>query len=63
MKWLVVMLLLLAAVLLAVGRWTRVAGHSADERAGSDLAYLLAMLLIALAVVLLVAWAVVNLFF
>lgn len=63
MKWLVVTLLLLAAVLLAAGRWTRVSGHSADERAGSDLAYLLAMLLIALAVMLLVAWAVVNLFF
>jgi uncharacterized protein HemY len=63
MKWLVVILVLLAVALLTVGRLTRISGHSADERAGSDIAYLLAVLPIALAVLLLVAWAVVNLFF
>jgi flagellar biogenesis protein FliO len=46
-----------------VGKWTRVSGRSPDERAGSDIPYLLAALLTALAVILLVAWAIVNLFF
>lgn len=63
MKWMVVVLFLLAVLLFAVGKWTRMAGRSADERAGSDIPYLLAALLIVLAVVLLAAWAIVKLFF
>lgn len=63
MKWIVVILVLLAVLLFGVGKWTRISGHSADERAGSDIPYLLATLLIALVVILLVAWAVRMLFF
>lgn len=63
MKWIIVILVLLSLLLFGVGKWTRVSGRSADERAGSDIPYLLAMLLMALVVILLVAWAVENLFF
>jgi uncharacterized protein HemY len=63
MKWIVVILFLFAVLLFAVGKWTRVSGRSPDERAGSDIPYLLAALLTALAVILLVAWAIANLFF
>ncbi len=63
MKWIVVVLVLAAILLFALGRWTRVTGQSPDERAGSDIPYLLATLLVALTVILLVGWAIANLFF
>ena len=63
MKWIVVILVVLAVLLFVVGKWTQISGHSSDERVGSDIPYLLATLLIALALVLLVIWAVINLFF
>jgi hypothetical protein len=63
MQWLVIGLFVLAAVLFAVGRSTRVSGRSPDEKAGSDIPYVLGMVVLALNVALLVGWALVHLFF
>jgi hypothetical protein len=63
MKWTVIVLLALAALHFAWGRWVRVSGRSADERAGSDLPYLLGGVFLSLGVLLLVGWAVMRLFF
>ena len=62
MKWLVIGLFVLAAALFALGRWTRVSGRSPDEKAGSDIPYLLGMVVLVLAILLLAGWAVVHLF-
>ena len=63
MKWITIGLLLAATVLFAVGKWTRVVGRSADERAGSDIPYLLGGVLLAIDILLLAGWAVVYLIF
>jgi hypothetical protein len=63
MKWTVIVLLALAILHFAWGRWVRVSGRSADERAGSDLPYLLGSVFLSLGVLLLVGWAVMRLFF
>ncbi len=63
MKWIVISLLVLASALFAVGKWTRIVGRSADERAGSDIPYLLAGFLLAIDIVLVVGWAVGRLIF
>jgi hypothetical protein len=62
MRWAVIVLFLLAIVHFAWGRWVRVSGRSADERAGSDLPYLLGAAFLALGVLLLIGWALVRLF-
>jgi len=63
MKWIVLALFAVACVFFAIGRWTRVSGRSADERAGSDIPYLIGGFLLALDVLLLVGWAIAHLFF
>jgi hypothetical protein len=63
MKWIVITLFVLAGLLFAIGKWTRMSGRSADERAGSDIPYLLGALLLTLNVCLLVAWAIMHLIF
>lgn len=61
MKWLVIGLFVLAALLFALGRWTRVTGRSPDERAGSDIPYLLGAIVLVLDIILLAGWAFVHL--
>jgi hypothetical protein len=63
MKWIVLALFVVACLFFAVGRWTRITGRSADERAGSDIAYLIGAVLLVLDVLLLVGWAIAHLFF
>lgn len=63
MTWTVIVLFALAFALIAWGRWTRVSGRSADERAGSDLPYLLGAALLVIDVLLLAGWALARLFF
>jgi hypothetical protein len=58
MKWIVISLFALAVGLFGVGLWTRFTGRSADERAGADVPFLLAGLLLAIDAVLVVGWAV-----
>lgn len=57
MKWLVIALFLVAAAMFAVGKWTRLSGRSPDEKAGSDIPYLVGMTAFVLAILLLAAWA------
>ena len=63
MKWIVLVLFVLAALLFGWGRWVRMSGRSADERAGSDMPYLLGAVLLVLAVLLLAGWALLRLVF
>ena len=63
MKWIVIALFLVASLLFAIGKWTRMSGRSADERAGSDIPYLLGAILLAFDVLLLAGWALVHLIF
>lgn len=57
MKWLVIGLFVLAAVLFGFGRGTRIWGRSPDEKAGSDIPYLLGAAAFVLAILLLAGWA------
>ena len=63
MKWIVIALFVVALLLFAVGKWQRIIGQSPDEKAGSDLFYLLGMVLIVVDVLVLVVWACAQLFF
>lgn len=61
MTWILAGLLVLAGLLSGIGVWTRRVGRSADERAGADIPFLLAGLLLALDILLLAGWAVARL--
>ena len=63
MKWTIIALFVLAGALFVIGKWTRIVGRSVDEKAGSDIPYLLGALLLVLAVLLLAGWAIVRLLF
>jgi hypothetical protein len=63
LKWIVISLFALACVLFAAGLWTRLAGRSADERAGAAFPFMLAGLLLSIDAVLVVGWAVGRLIF
>ena len=56
MKWLVIALFIFAAAMFALGKWTRISGRSPDEKAGSDIPYLLGAAAFVLAILLLAGW-------
>jgi hypothetical protein len=62
MRWIVLVLAVLACVLFAVGKWTRMSGRSPDERAGSDIPYLLGALLLVICLFLLAGWGLWHMF-
>jgi hypothetical protein len=62
-KWIVLTLFALAALLFGVGTWTRIVGRSADERGDAGLPFLLGAIVLAIDILLIVGWAVVRLFF
>jgi hypothetical protein len=63
LKWIVISLLVLASLLFSVGAWTRIVGRSADERVGSAIPYMVAVVLLAIDIVFIVGWAVGRLIF